>query len=325
MSNATGKWKPVKDSAKVRMWVRQTKWDPVKLLGKSYGDIQKLLRDKTGKHIGLPRGFDSTGYPGDIKRKILKGQVKGLAPKKTNNILYAEMVALKVNIAASALGKTPAGFGELIYDEDGHPFDEMSVKAIAAMVDARLTYWQPWTLNDFRLADSAITKINRAFVQPFDTLQWEGGSPPALIVKGNVNLASVPYLKAPSPFVPTMVAPANDLWDAPEDFEDYDPDAEEGVPVAMSLMQNFPNPFNPTTTLAFRLAEDANVTITVFDMLGREVGTLVDREEFDAGVQTLDFDATGLSSGVYFYRVSAENIETGAQIAPLVGKMMLLK
>jgi len=162
-------------------------------------------------------------------------------------------------------------------------------------------------------------------VQPFDTTQWEGGSPPALIVKGNVNLASVPYLHLPSPFVPTVVAPTNDLTDAPEDFEDWNPEDAEGVPVAMSLIQNFPNPFNPTTTLAFRLAEDANVTVTVFDMLGREVGTLVNREEYDAGVQTLEFDATGLASGIYFYRVSAENIETGAQIAPIVGKMMLLK
>jgi hypothetical protein len=60
-------------------------------------------------------------------------------------------------------------------------------------------------------------------------------------------------------------------------------------------------------------------------MLGREVGTLVDREDFDAGVQTIDFDATGLASGIYFYRVSAQNLETGAQITPVVGKMMMLK
>jgi hypothetical protein len=321
------KWAPVKADAALRSWMRMSAWDGVKNIGKSYNAIQKPLKDKTGKHIGIPRGFDSTGVPGALKRKLMVKEQKGLFPKKTSNLLFAELLALKVNIAASALGKTPAGFGELIYDDAGHPFDEWPVKRISEHVDSMMTFWAPYGYADYQAADSAITKINRAFVQPIDTVVWEtGGKDVAVLeIKGNVNIATVPYLRLPSPFVPTVVAPANNLTEAPEDWEDYDAEDVDGVPVAMSVMQNFPNPFNPTTTLAFRLAEDASVTVTVFDMLGREVGTLVDREDFDAGVQTLDFDASGLASGIYFYRVSAQNLETGAQIAPVVGKMMMLK
>ena len=84
-----------------------------------------------------------------------------------------------------------------------------------------------------------------------------------------------------------------------------------------ALHQNFPNPFNPSTQISYDLAAGSNVSLQVFDLLGREVATLVNGAQ-NAGRYTVSFDATSLPSGMYFYR-----LET-AQFTDMK-KMMLLK
>lgn len=76
-------------------------------------------------------------------------------------------------------------------------------------------------------------------------------------------------------------------------------------PVRMSLLQNYPNPFNPSTTVDYQLGTRSHVTIKVFDVLGREVSTLVDRVE-DAGYRSVHFNGTQLGSGIYFCRLSTD-------------------
>ncbi len=77
------------------------------------------------------------------------------------------------------------------------------------------------------------------------------------------------------------------------------------VPKEFRLQQNYPNPFNPTTTIQFALPQRSNVTLKLYDILGRRVATLVD-EELEPGVHKVNFDAEDLASGVYFYRIQAE-------------------
>jgi hypothetical protein len=77
-----------------------------------------------------------------------------------------------------------------------------------------------------------------------------------------------------------------------------------GIPTRFSLHQNYPNPFNPTTTIKFDLPKDVKVKITVFDILGREVETLVN-ELKKAGSYSLHVSAEGWASGVYFYKIEA--------------------
>ncbi len=84
-----------------------------------------------------------------------------------------------------------------------------------------------------------------------------------------------------------------------------------------ALHQNYPNPFNPTTEISYDLATASNVSLIVFDLLGREVATLVNGSQ-NAGRYTLKFDAAGLPSGMYFYRL--QTAEFGD-----MKKMMLLK
>jgi hypothetical protein len=76
------------------------------------------------------------------------------------------------------------------------------------------------------------------------------------------------------------------------------------VPSLYTLEQNYPNPFNPVTNIKFSIPDRQFVTLKIFDVLGREVGTLV-KENMDAGNYVVDFDASRLSSGVYFYQIEA--------------------
>jgi uncharacterized protein (TIGR02145 family) len=75
-------------------------------------------------------------------------------------------------------------------------------------------------------------------------------------------------------------------------------------PKAFGLSQNYPNPFNPSTQINYTVSEASNVSITVYDMLGRQVAVLIN-EAKNAGSYTINFDASGLSSGMYMYRLQA--------------------
>jgi hypothetical protein len=76
------------------------------------------------------------------------------------------------------------------------------------------------------------------------------------------------------------------------------------VPAGFSLFQNYPNPFNPSTVISYQLLVNSHATLKVYDVLGREVVTLVN-EQKSAGVYQVTFDAHLLPSGVYFYRLQA--------------------
>jgi photosystem II stability/assembly factor-like uncharacterized protein len=83
-----------------------------------------------------------------------------------------------------------------------------------------------------------------------------------------------------------------------------DQELRNGVPSDFSLLQNYPNPFNPSTTIKFELPKSSVVTLSVFDVLGREVSVLV-HERRNAGVHEVRLDGSNLASGVYFYRLTA--------------------
>ena len=86
------------------------------------------------------------------------------------------------------------------------------------------------------------------------------------------------------------------------------------LPEKFSLGQNYPNPFNPSTTISFSILNSEFITLKVFDVLGNEVATLIN-EEKSAGSYQVEFDASALTSGIYFYKLQAGNfIETKKMI-----------
>ncbi|MDG5766320.1 T9SS type A sorting domain-containing protein [Balneolales bacterium ANBcel1] len=86
-----------------------------------------------------------------------------------------------------------------------------------------------------------------------------------------------------------------------------------GLPSETALSQNYPNPFNPVTVIRYELAESGPVSLTVYDLLGRRVSTLVG-ETRQAGRHQVSFDASGLSSGIYMYRLEAGGITLTRQM-----------
>ena len=90
-----------------------------------------------------------------------------------------------------------------------------------------------------------------------------------------------------------------------------------GSPLTFSLMQNYPNPFNPTTTISWQAPAASWQILKIYDVLGKEIATLVN-EERPAGSYKMSFDASDLTSGIYFYK-----IQIGSYIQ--VKKMVLLK
>ncbi len=83
-------------------------------------------------------------------------------------------------------------------------------------------------------------------------------------------------------------------------------------PENYSLEQNFPNPFNPNTTITFDIAKLSTAKLVVYDLTGREVAVLADNM-FHRGRYSVNFDATGLASGVYLYKLFAIDFQTGSQ------------
>ncbi len=94
-------------------------------------------------------------------------------------------------------------------------------------------------------------------------------------------------------------------------------DFEEGTPNTFALEQNYPNPFNPTTNIKFALPKTADVTLTIYNMLGQKVNTLIN-EKMTSGFHVVPFDASNLSSGMYIYRIQAGSFTS-------TKKMLLIK
>jgi hypothetical protein len=94
--------------------------------------------------------------------------------------------------------------------------------------------------------------------------------------------------------------------------EQYNPN-----PTTFTLNQNYPNPFNPTTKISFFLEKSGITTLSVYNVLGQKIATLLSKD-LQIGKHSVDFNGTELSSGVYFYKIESGDFTS-------VKKMMLLK
>ncbi|MBI5216970.1 MAG: proprotein convertase P-domain-containing protein [Ignavibacteriae bacterium] len=295
----------------VGMYVGVPRLDAPKEFGwvihKKYSDVQKSLVKKVKTNYLI---HDSTARCFDLFKtgKFLVGKQGSLPPDKYDNKLFAEAIALKLNIAASALSKTPVGFGELKYSDAGHPLDGKMVKEISAYVDTLLTQCSMYGGLTPVGFDSVVSKINAAFAGTFDTLTWSS----KLVMKPAVRLSDRTFLvRDPSIESATIVSLEQPIAQTPEKYE---------------LYQNYPNPFNPSTMISFDLPEASKVTLKIFNLLGQEVMSVFENVEFEDGAQEIELNASQLSTGVYFYRISATSLddESSASFSE-TKKLMLVK
>ncbi len=279
------------DAAKFYGWVRMAK--PANL-------YKSLIYH--GLHIGAPHGFDFF----DNGWRFVKEQ-PFLTPTKQNNVLFADLLTLKFNIAISARGITLPGFGELRYVQNGNPYSSMLIRDIAARADSMMTFW---TINPalYHMLDTTIEQLNKSFSGTFDTLSWVD----SLKIAGVKTLFSVPYLQVSGIPPTTISGVAGKQVLLPDQF---------------ALLQNYPNPFNPTTTISFTLPSPGIVTLKVYNILGQEIQTVVNREDMDQGLQEVGFNGNTFASGVYFYRLTVETTDDAGAVHLYndVRKMLLLK
>jgi hypothetical protein len=315
-------------------WVRLTRWKfDTHPYGSRYAALQSTLAQRGGntpliiRHDAYARGLDSTLNPGDARRYALRGQLSSLLPTTTKNKLFAELIALKFNIASSTLRKSPAGFGELHYTVPNNPCNGLTVRQVAARIDSAMTFWRFHTAAYFDSLYSAAFMINRACVGKLDTTVDAFGNRGSFYRGNTLRVVGVagppPYLTGPTD-APITMDPTTDMTEAPEDAlpEESSP---EGIPSTIRLYQNYPNPFNPSTAISFTLAQPSSVTLTIYSVLGQEIATLLRDEVLPDGIQELTFDASSLSSGVYFYTITGRDLQSGAALPRSIRKMMLLK
>jgi hypothetical protein len=311
-----------------------------------YGVGQKRGAFPTGLRMGIPLGPKGTGsvihmkYSDVIKSfgtpvdtglvlhtqgpkcfnlfdagDSMTNRIRNLPPTKQNNKLFAEALALKLNMVASQTGKMPVGLGELTYNDTTdatNPFNGFMVKQIVAKADTMLSCLPladaTTTLGDMY---DVIVDINHSFRTDgkLDTISFAK----LTRLTGVKRLVDVLYMHS------TPGVSANMLF-----IEDDLAEDEDEVPSAFALHQNFPNPFNPSTVIRYSLPVTGSVTLNVYNLLGQEVAMLLNNEAMEEGEYEIPFDATNLSSGVYFYRI---NIVGPNGISPFtdVKRMTLVK
>lgn len=251
-----------------------------------HGDlIGSLMPGRSGKkHDGPPRFFN---YFDNSKEMV--GKIKKLTPDKQSNRLFAELIALKLNINASKATITPIGFGELKYIDASSRFNGLMIKEIDALADVYMTYGDSSTIGSAIELDSVVRKINSAFVGPMDTISFAS----KLELTGVKPIAEVTFLERDPAIIPEQISPRS---------------ITSMVPLTFTLYQNYPNPFNPNTTIEFFLPEPSIVTLKIYNILGQEVATLLNLQQYDEGDHEVDYTVSNLSSGVYFYRLVAEKV-----------------
>jgi hypothetical protein len=277
-----------------------------------------LVLGKAGAPVGgwirnLKADRDYFPTTGTIFCLPFTGEKKNPKIRKVDNAMAGALHQLRLAVIANDAGAsepdTPATrLGDLIFDDPlapADPFNGLTIRTIMSYADSALTYC---TVGDPFRGDifTHLERFNSAFQGEYAAVSWD-----PFVLAGTRELP--PFLHPnPGAALPAQALGRSSFYDA-------------GAPRSAALVQNYPNPFNPVTTVAFELDEDALVTIRVYDALGQEVATLSDGEGFTEGENSVEFDASRLASGFYYYRVDARSALDGRALLARSGKMLLLR
>lgn len=217
---------------------------------------------------------------------VLSGNVKWLGTPKVN-LDYLSTASPFVQFNFQVYEVTPNGTQKLInrinYTDRNYTANSRRVRNFEGQAHSHI----------FKAGNRIRIVVTNLDTSPDD--QWFLGTNPFVLPAIN-NGYNYMYLNSNSfidlPIIKTSASPFADSRGTNE------------VPGRFSLSQNYPNPFNPETIIEYQIGTKNLVTIKVYDILGREVKTLVN-EIKDAGIYNAAFDGTSLSSGVYFYRINS--------------------
>jgi hypothetical protein len=311
-----------KDSSKKYAWVAYKK---ASVLGKLYTSPHIL-----SNQIALAFPLDSVRSVADGRIEKKKALVKELVPdrKKYNNKMLEQGVCFRLNILASVTGDTtiPYGFGALVLDTSyvlaGRELKGQTMQQIANYTDTLMTYWKGYGIAGFEaystlynFSTKILQRINDEFSASIETTNYAINKDKILFTK-KVYLIKLLGIKTASDVGIVKYAPGKNEENF--SFESISNDEASGF----ALQQNYPNPFNPTTTIHYTLSTAALVSMKVYNVLGQEVAVLIDNERMESGEYEVQFDASGLTSGVYFYRLNV-NSENGNFTA--TKKLLLMK
>ncbi len=264
-------------------------------------------------HNGVARCFDVIATGSSVTKPFI-GEHKNLHVKKHNNHLLGEVHALKLAIIANDSGATQpndtTALGDLIYNDLTNPSDPCNgliLRKVVGLVDSALTYCNHFNPSIYPQLDSCVTRINRAFDGPYVAVSFL-----PFFLAGTHTVEEVPFMH-PNPSAAVFKG------------RFIDGTLLDELPSQAILQQNYPNPFNPTTTIDFTLAELSVVTLKIYNMLGQEVMTLLDREAVDEGEQSVEFNAIHLPSGIYFYKINAQGSGENQQQFQAIKRMVLVK
>lgn len=134
------------------------------------------------------------------------------------------------------------------------------------------------------------------------TVQEEGGAYNCPVYYNRIPISEIPLMPLHDARHPALHI---DSTGYPPEYVNAVTEPYARVPESFTLYQNYPNPFNPVTSIQFDLRQQSSVTMKVFDLTGREAASILNGENFQSGTHVVEFDGTGLASGVYFYRLQA--------------------
>jgi len=290
-----------------------------------------LLKKASEFTAGFKSEHTGQSYPLDYLRNAAKGTKKKLskAVKFTsalNNPAVAQGILLKLNILASDSGVTPTGFGALEMDTNvvlaGRNLKGQTLTEVSLYLDSIMTYWKALGV-DTTEEHQKLGNFALFILKPINDGFY------AAMTSGNYTVDSAQVVAKKSYAVTLSgVKSAEELGivkrnpNARQTPLQFTP--QTNAPTRFALEQNYPNPFNPMTTIRFEVGGSGLVSLKIYNILGQEVATLLNNEAMEEGEHEIQFDASKLTSGVYFYRLTSTSIENNTTTS-LVKKMVLMK
>jgi hypothetical protein len=248
--------------------------------------LQKINRPLSNDGAAIGFWSRATGVVLAVPRNAVQGIVDSLNRPQSRHLSMGYPV---IGISGQYI---VVGFQAFMRDTSLHGFNYSDVFWIFS-IDGGRNWFHPENLTSTQLLDERYPSISR----------WNNGG--AAMAEGNLVWQEDPEPGshiadgAPVSRSKQVFSRRRVIWNSA--------DENNQKPYEFFLHQNYPNPFNPTTQIGFRIADYGLVSLKVYDVLGREVATLVN-EVKELGQYEVQFDANNLSSGVYFYRLTSGNV-----------------